>query len=129
MRAKDVYIITIVLLGSVESSCASDMKPAPEQPMDVAVADSETSETTAATCGGHWITRATGSVVDEAGNSIADARPQLCLRIHDTGQQLCLAPPLTDDAGQFDIQVPDGRCVDDADQSACLSVRNVVLPG
>lgn len=116
MRSTVAYIIMIALLTTVESSCAGDITDASDQQMDVALPDAEAppqQDATESACRGHWITRATGSVVDEAGGSIVDARPQLCLRIHETGQQLCLAPPFTDEGGQFDIEVPDGRCVEE----------------
>lgn len=61
-----------------------------------------------------WLVGVTGGVVDEAGAPVAGARPQLCIRIH-MGPLLCLGPPTTNAAGEYEIIVPrDARCADRA---------------
>lgn len=78
-------------------------------------------------CTGTWTVGARGRVVDEAGNGVAGARPQMCLRLED-GTLLCLVPPETDADGYFhqpfSSEVP-------GEEPRCLSsvAIRVLLPG
>jgi hypothetical protein len=70
-----------------------------------------------------FITQVTGTVTDESGNGLENARPQLCVRVSGTGDLTCLSPPATDSVGAFEINVPTpAQCMRQA-------VMRVILPG
>ena len=64
------------------------------------------------TCTGTWAVGGRGQIVDEAGNPVAGARPQMCLR-SPTDTLLCVMPPESAADGFWHQEVPEGepRCV------------------
>lgn len=63
-------------------------------------------------CTGTWAVGGRGQIVDERGNPVAGARPQMCLR-SPTDTLLCVMPPEAGTDGFWHQEVPEGdpRCV------------------
>lgn len=82
-----------------------------------------------------WLVELRGSVVDEEGAAVADAKVQTCVRT-DTAQLLCLQPATTDEDGAFRVVVPENaRCMVRATSRVILPLTDnatvycpVVLP-
>ena len=72
-------------------------------------------------CAAEWVAAVTGRIVDERGAGVAEAFPQMCVRLGD-GTLNCLAPEPARDDGYF------ARIIDE--DSRCMSVLNfrVFLP-
>lgn len=73
-------------------------------------------------CTGEWVAAVTGRIVDESGAGVAEAVPQMCVRLGD-GTLNCLAPSPAREDGYF------ARIIDE--DSRCMSVLNfrAFLPG
>lgn len=78
----------------------------PPDPLDAIDASPDPS------CTGTWAVGGRGKIVDENGNAVAGARPQLCLR-SPTDTLLCVMPPESGADGFWHQEVPEGdpRCV------------------
>ncbi|MCA9668572.1 MAG: hypothetical protein KC503_23430 [Myxococcales bacterium] len=117
MIARAAAFAALLVLATV--GCSDSSSPA-DSAADTTPRDASTEQTTpdaspdAAVCTARYTERVTGSVVDENGKGIANARPQLCLRLANTAL-VCLDPPFTDAEGKFEINVPEStRCIAEA---------------
>jgi len=70
-------------------------------------------------CEGTWVVGVTGTVQTASGAAVVGGRAQLCVRLYPDERLVCLLPPMTGDAGDFAIVVPeDIRCLTRAEMRA-----------
>lgn len=64
-------------------------------------------------CGADWVVQVDGAIVDDAGEQVAGAKAQLCVRLDSVdGRLVCLRPEDAGDDGTFTIVAPpSARCV------------------
>ena len=63
-------------------------------------------------CTATWVEQTEGTIVDEAGDPVAGARPQACLRTAPDDILVCLSPPMSAADGTYTIPISgDERCV------------------
>ncbi|MEM9067865.1 MAG: hypothetical protein AAGE52_05140 [Myxococcota bacterium] len=100
----------LLLLAACSSSGTSRPEPIEEFPADPLDAIDPTADPG---CTASWIIGGRGRIVDERGEPIESARPQLCLRL--VGNELlCLLPPESETDGFWHQEIEtDARCIQD----------------
>jgi hypothetical protein len=74
---------------------------------------------------GNWVVQLQGSIDDEAGGDIGDAKIQICVRTSPSGAFLCLQPGTTNTDGTFATTFPEAaRCVDKATARAFVPIAD-----
>ncbi len=111
--------------GHAEDARGPSCEPQPEPRAPVVEPGSLTGidPTPAPGCSGQWVIGVRGHVQDPSGAPLPGTRTQICV-VPVGGSLLCLAPPTTDDGGDFEVPIgePSARCAE-------RMTMRVLLPG